>query len=67
MQTMEKNRLKQAPPKLRKRIREHLEWLRRQIADSRDGMRQMLERRARSGRSRRICSRPRLGWAMRPR
>lgn len=43
MQTMEKNRLKQALPKLRESIREHLEWLRRQIADTSDGMRRMLE------------------------
>ncbi|MGH3849020.1 MAG: IS110 family transposase [Pseudonocardiaceae bacterium] len=43
MQTMEKNRLKQALPSLRESLREHLEWLRRQIADSSDGMRRMLE------------------------
>lgn len=43
MQTMEKNRLRQALPKLRAGIREHLEWLRRQIADTNNGLRQMLE------------------------
>ena len=43
MQTMERNRLKQALPKLREGIREHLEWLRRQIADTSDQGRRMLE------------------------
>jgi transposase len=43
MQTMEKNRLQQALPKLRPAIREHLEWLRRQIADTTDGLRRVLE------------------------
>jgi transposase len=43
MQTMEKNRLKQALPKLREGIRDHLEWLRRQIADTTDQGRRMLE------------------------
>jgi len=43
MQTMERNRLKQALPKLREGIREHLEWLRKQIADTTDQGRRMLE------------------------
>lgn len=43
MQSMEKNRLQQSLPRLREGIREHLEWLRRQIADTSDGMRRMLE------------------------
>jgi transposase len=43
MQTMEKNRLQQARPRLRAGIREHLEWLRQQIAETSDGMRRMLE------------------------
>jgi len=43
MQTMEQNRLKQALPKLRSGIRDHIDWLRRQIADTTDGMRQALQ------------------------
>jgi transposase len=43
MQTMEKNRLPQALPALRSGIRDHIEWLRRQIADTTDGLRQALE------------------------
>lgn len=43
MQTAEKNRLPQAAPVVRKRIRRHLEWLRREIADTSDGMRRALE------------------------
>lgn len=43
MQTMEKNRLAQALPSLRGGIRDHIDWLRRQIADTTDGLRQSLE------------------------
>lgn len=43
MQTTEKNRLAVALPQLRKGIRKHIEWLRRQIADVNDGMRRALE------------------------
>lgn len=43
MQTMEKNRLQQALPKLRPAIRDHIDWLRRQIADTTDDMRLALE------------------------
>ena len=43
MQTMEKNRLPQALPSLRGGIRDHIDWLRRQIADTTDGLRQALE------------------------
>lgn len=43
MQTMEKNRLTQALPKVRPGIRDHIDWLRRQIADTTDGLRQALE------------------------
>lgn len=43
MQTMEKNRLLQALPSLRGGIRDHIDWLRRQIADTTDGLRQALE------------------------
>jgi len=43
MQTMEKNRLPQSLPSLRRGIRAHLEWLRKEIADTTDGMRCALE------------------------
>lgn len=43
MQTMEQNRLPQALPRLRPGIRDHIDWLRRQIADSTEGMRRALE------------------------
>lgn len=43
MQTMEKNRLQQSLPRLRPAIREHIDWLRRQIANTTDDMRLALE------------------------
>jgi len=43
MQTMERNRLAQALPSLRSGIRDHIDWLRRQIANTTDGLRQALE------------------------